>query len=42
MNKEISRMRGIVTITLLEPHDDDKILNPLGIYISSYDFTELK
>ncbi len=41
-NKTVFRMRGIVTITLLEPHEDDKILNPLGIYINAFDFTELK
>ena len=27
---------------MLEPSSDDKLLNPLGIYISSYDFTQLK
>lgn len=42
MNKMTVRMRGLITMVLLEPHDDDKILNPLGIYFSAYDFTELK
>ena len=41
-NKKIIRMRGVITITLLEPADDDKVLNPLGIYFNAYDFTELK
>ena len=41
-NRHTIRMRGLITITLLEPHDDDKILNPLGIYFSAYDFTEIK
>lgn len=42
MNKNTVRMRGLITMVLLEPHDDDKILNPLGIYFSAYDFTEIK
>ncbi|MCQ2596574.1 MAG: type IV secretion system protein [Treponema sp.] len=37
-----ARIRGVVTITLLEPSKEDKLLNPLGIYIDSYDFTQLK
>ena len=37
-----TRMRGVLTVSLLEPDEDDKILNPLGIYISSYDFREIK
>ena len=41
-NEVIARMRGVVTITLLEPSKEDKLLNPLGIYINSYDFTQLK
>lgn len=41
-NVVTSRMRGVVTIKMLEPSSDDKLLNPLGIYISSYDFTQLK
>lgn len=41
-NKHTIRMRGVITIVLLEPHDDDKILNPLGIYFNAYDFTEIK
>lgn len=41
-NRHTIRMRGLVTLILLEPHEDDKILNPLGIYFSAYDFTEIK
>ncbi len=41
-NKVVIRMRGIVTVVLLEPADDDKVLNPLGIYFNAYDFTEIK
>lgn len=41
-SKVVIRMRGIVTVVLLEPADDDKILNPLGIYFNVYDFTEIK
>ena len=41
-NKQVIRMRGIVTVVLLEPADDDKVLNPLGIYFNAYDFTEIK
>lgn len=41
-SKVVIRMRGIVTVVLLEPADDDKILNPLGIYFNAYDFTEIK
>lgn len=37
-----TKVRGVVTISLLEPNDEDKILNPLGIYLNSYDFTEIK
>lgn len=37
-----TKYRGVITITMLEPSDEDKLLNPLGIYISSYDFTKLK
>ena len=41
-SKVVIRMRGIVTVVLLEPADDDKVLNPLGIYFNAYDFTEIK
>lgn len=40
-NSKTQRMRGLVTLIFLEPNDKDKILNPLGIYFSDYDFTEL-
>ncbi len=42
MNKVTVRMRGLLTMVLLEPHEEDKILNPLGIYFNAYDFTEIK
>lgn len=41
-SKVVIRMRGIATVVLLEPADDDKVLNPLGIYFNAYDFTEIK
>lgn len=41
-NVRQSRIRGVITVKMLEPSDDDKIKNPLGIYVSAYDFTELK
>lgn len=37
--KSKSRMRGVLELDFLEPVESDKILNPLGIYISNYDFT---
>jgi type IV secretion system protein VirB5 len=36
------RMRGVVTIELLEPPENKIINNPLGIYIADYDMTILK
>lgn len=36
------RYRGIVSIKLLEPAKDDMILNPLGIYITDFEFKEIK
>ena len=42
MNKVTVRMRGLLTMVLLEPHEEDKILNPLGIYFNADDFTEIK
>lgn len=36
------RFRGILTIKLLEPAKDDMILNPLGIYITDFEFKEIK
>lgn len=35
------RYRGIISIALLEPPEDKKIENPLGIYISDFDFTKV-
>lgn len=37
-----SRYRGIISVKLMEPDKDDMILNPLGIYISDFDFKEIK
>ncbi|UTC84400.1 type IV secretion system protein [Treponema denticola] len=36
-----TRYRGIISIALLEPPEDKKIENPLGIYISDFDFTKV-
>jgi type IV secretion system protein VirB5 len=35
------RMRGVFTVELLEPAGRQRVLNPLGIYIDDYDFTEI-
>jgi type IV secretion system protein VirB5 len=35
------RMRGVFTIELLEPSAKQRTLNPLGIYVDDYDFTEI-
>ena len=36
------RFRGIISIKLMEPSKNDTILNPLGIYITDFDFKEIK
>lgn len=36
-----TRYRGIISIALLEPPEGKKIENPLGIYISDFDFTKV-
>lgn len=36
------RKRGVISIDLMEPSKEDKISNPLGIYITNYDFTDIK
>ena len=36
------RMRGILAIKLMEPPKEDQVLNPLGIYITNFDFTQIK
>lgn len=36
------RFRGIISIKLLEPAKEDMILNPLGIYVTDFDFKEIK
>lgn len=36
------RIRGVITTTTMEPMDEDKVLNPLGIYFTNFDFTEIK
>lgn len=35
------RFRAIISIVLLEPPEDKKIENPLGIYISDFDITKV-
>jgi type IV secretory pathway TrbF-like protein len=35
------RYRGVFTIQLLEPPARQRVQNPLGIYIDTYDITEL-
>lgn len=35
------RMRGVFTTALLEPPEKKRVINPLGIYIDDYDFTEI-
>jgi type IV secretion system protein VirB5 len=35
------RMRGTLTVELLEPEKEDQIANPLGIYIVGFDFTKI-
>ena len=39
---ERMRMRGILAIQLMEPPKEDQVLNPLGIYITNFDFTQIK
>ncbi len=34
-----TRMRGVLTAQLMEPADEDKDLNLLGIYFTNFDFT---
>ncbi|GHU44870.1 conjugal transfer protein TrbF [Spirochaetia bacterium] len=36
------RMRGLVTVKLLEPSEKKRVKNPLGIYIDDYDFTTIE
>ena len=36
------RMRGILAVKLMEPAKEDQVLNPLGIYITNFDFTQIK
>lgn len=35
------RIRGVLSVKLLEPAADDQIKNPLGIYVTDFDFKEL-
>lgn len=35
------RMRGTLTVELLEPDHEDVLLNPLGIYVVAFDFTKI-
>lgn len=36
------RMRGVLAVKLMEPAEEDQVLNPLGIYITNFDFTQVK
>ena len=38
---EKKRTRGVLSTQLLEPASEDQKLNPLGIYITNFDFTTL-
>lgn len=33
------KYRAVITTKMMEPSDSDKLLNPLGIYITDYDYT---
>lgn len=35
------RMRGVLSIKLMEPTKEDLLKNPLGIYVTDFDFKEL-
>lgn len=35
------KIRGLLTIKMLEPSESDRLTNPLGIYIMDFDFTEI-
>lgn len=39
--KERTRYRAVISTELLEPPENKKIENPLGIYISDFDFTKI-
>lgn len=39
--KTRQRMRGVISTELLEPSESDQIRNPLGIYITNFDYTNL-
>lgn len=36
------RKRAVLTTALLEPPEDDMILNPMGIYVSNFDVTDIE
>ncbi len=38
---ETERLRGVLSVETLEPNEEDMKLNPLGIYITNFDFTKL-
>ena len=40
-SKKLSRKRAILTTILLEPSKDDMLLNPIGIYITNFDVTNI-
>ena len=35
------RNRGVISIKLMEPAKEDQVKNPLGIYITDFDFKEI-
>lgn len=37
--KSKEHIRGVLTVKMLEPSEEEKKLNPLGIYFSNFDFT---
>lgn len=39
--KTKTRMRALITVELMVPQKDDLTNNPLGIYITGFDFTEI-
>lgn len=41
MNKARLRKRAILTTDFFEPHKDDMLLNPIGIYIINFDVTDI-
>ena len=40
--KSRERTRGAISVKMMEPAEEDKMLNPLGIYITDYDFKKVE